>query len=292
MPLPEAMGCPVQVPPHEVIARGLFVEGSHSLNIEKIPPELAARMRTAHAPFGFDEKAPPRAGRMNIAALDPVWRRESLLKYEEYLASAARFPAVKLIVMHPAPRLWREGGTGAAPTPAGEYSLLIEGLRKLAGIAAKLNMTIAVENNRAYWDAVPDAQRFVEADRTQVREYFGTSPWDWLQIWRDVARDNVGLCLDTSHATTYSHRFDDLDERRKVLWTYLSEPRALRHIHWNDNDPWQVAGRDDRHLAVGSSGLGDEFNRAIRGLKGVTHLLEHFEDLKTLDRELAYIGAL
>lgn len=291
MGLPQAMGVSPGAGAEEIKKRGLFVELGSARLPENAPGELKPLARTAHAPFGFSAGW-ARSGRLNIAATDGAWRKESMLCLEHYLASAAKVPAIKLVNMHAAPRLWREQDDKSAPRPVGEYSILIESLRSLAAFAKNLGLTITVENNRAYWDAVPQDQRFLDVPRSAVREYFGTTSSEWIQIWRDVDRDNLFLCLDTSHATTAVHRYEDKDERRAALNAYISEPRALKHIHWNDNDPWDVAGREDRHLDVGTSGLGDEFNDAIRRLEGVTHLLEHFHSLPALDGELRYIADL
>lgn len=291
MALPHAMGVSPGAKVDELKARGLFVELGAARLPEAAPEDLKPLARTAHAPFGFPAGW-ARRGRLNIAATDGAWRKESMLCLERYLTSAAKVPSIKLVNMHAAPRLWKEQGESGAPQPVGEYAILIESLRALAAFAKNLGLTITVENNRAYWDAVPQDKRFLEVPRSSVREYFGTTSAEWIQIWRDVDRDNLFLCLDTSHATTAVHRYDDKDERRAALFAYIAEPRALKHIHWNDNDPWDVAGREDRHLNVGTSGLGDEFNDGIRRLAGVTHLLEHFQSLPDLDGELRYIADL
>ena len=277
--------------PGEIARRELFVECRTTMLPHTAPEDLKTLFRTAHAPFGFP-KGFGFKGRLNIAAFDKELRAASLACLEEYLASSAQVPGIRLVNMHAAPRLWTDRHQDEDPEPAGEYAILIESLRQIADQATQSNLTITVENNRAYWDRVPDEVKFSEVDRRVVREYFGTTAGEWIQIWRDVARDNVGLCLDTSHATTAVHRFEDLEERKQALYAYLAEPRALKHIHWNDNDPWNVAGRNDRHLAVGTSGLGDEFNRAIRALKGVSFLLEHFHGWEVLDGEREYIAKL
>lgn len=60
MGLPAVLEVPFKVPANEVAARGLYVEGAPEIDFN-MPLELAARMRTAHAPFCFDHSPLRRA---------------------------------------------------------------------------------------------------------------------------------------------------------------------------------------------------------------------------------------
>lgn len=295
MPSP-VLSCESSVPPAEAVKRGLSIEASYFLDSPHLPAAAAELATSAHAPFDFPAAA-PRAGRVNVAALDADWRRISMHCLEDYLVQAARLPRVRKVVMHAAPRFWPPDGR--LPKSAGEvelltvseYAYLVDSIRQLGGIAAKLNLEIALENNRAYWVTVPPDVPFDQVDRSQIPDYFATSPWEWLGLWRDVRRDNVKLCLDTCHAATVTHRVDR-SQRRKMLWAFLAEPKAISHVHWNDNTLDDARGRADVHWALGPDGLGDDFHREIRNLPCATLLLEHWFDLSTLDRELAYIAGL
>jgi len=283
------LGCQLAVPPDEAAARGLFYEAGVELAVEGMPAACAALARSAHAPFMLDFAG--RRTRVNVAALDGAWRRASMQAIEQYFVAAARYPGIRLVVVHSAPRVWRDEGDVGPPRVVGDYELLIQSLRQLADIARCFSLTLVLENNRAYWDGVPDDVDFASADRGQMREYFGTAPEQWLGIQRDVGRDNFGLCFDSSHAVTYAQRFAP-DDRPAVMRAFLAEPSAICHVHWNDNDLAHPRGRQDLHLAVGRGTAGDDFHRAIRALAGVTRVLEHFYGLPALDEELRYIAAL
>jgi sugar phosphate isomerase/epimerase len=290
------LSCEHSIPPAEAIKRGLTIEASDHLDEQHLPAASAALATSAHAPFDFAAVA-GRSGRLNIAALDSDWRRESLACLEDYIVQAARLPRVRKVVMHAAPRLWpADGQLPKSPadvklTTVSEYGYLVDSIRRLAATAAKLNLQIVVENNRAYWLTVPPGTPFEQVDRSAVPDYFATTPWEWLGLWRDVRRDNVKLCLDTCHAATVTQRVAPAD-RPAMMFAYLAEPRAIGHVHWNDNTLADERGRADQHWALGPDGLGDDFHRAIRNLPDATLLLEHWFDLETLDRELAYIAAL
>lgn len=281
------LGCQLAVPPEAAAARGLFYEAGVDLPAQGIAPVCAPRVRSAHAPFMLDFAG--RRTRVNIAALDRAWRDASMRAVEEYFAAAARYDSIRLVVMHTAPRVWCDDGDGSAPRIVSDYALLVESLRRLADIARCFSLSLAVENNRAYWDG--DVARFPRGADPHGREYFGTSPEEWLAIRRDVARDNLHLCLDTSHATTYAQCFEPA-ERQRVMRLFLAEPPAICHIHWNDNDLLHPSGRQDLHLPLGRGTIGDDLHSAISALPGVTRLLEHFYGMETLDDELAYISRL
>ena len=283
------------IPLVEVARRGLSLEAGDTLDPQHLPPAAAELATSAHAPFCFPATTPHR--RLNIAALDADWRRLSLECLEDYFVRASRLPRIRKVIIHTAPRFWTTDGqlpqsTGEAKLlTVGDYAYLVDSIRRLAGVAARLNLDIVLENNRAYWETVPPDVSFDQVERSLVPDCFATSPWEWLGLWRDVRRDNVRLCLDTCHAATVAHRFDG-GQRREMLRAFLAEPQVISHVHWNDNTLDDARGREDVHWALGPGGLGDDFHRAIWNLPFATLLLEHWYDLDTLDRELAYIAGL
>ncbi|MCX7591358.1 MAG: sugar phosphate isomerase/epimerase [Kiritimatiellae bacterium] len=292
------LGCLTTVPVPEAVMRGFFFEAGPE-TLGKLTAEQARLTMTAHAPFDFPDGS-ARRGRLNVAAPDEDWRTDSLDCLQAYIRRAATVPTVRKVVLHTAPRYWSvegilpESPAGFRRSKVGDYELMIDSFRILAALAQSLKIEIVVENNRAYYETVPSGVPFSQVDPATVPEYFGTSPEEWLAIWRDVGRENLRLCLDSSHATTYCHRFESVSERWVALWNFLQEPLAIAHVHWSDNDPAGLSGRQDQHLPVGSAGLGVEYHRAIKNLSrtGVTHLLEHPFNAGGFAAELAYIYGL
>ena len=248
----------------------------------------AKRLLTAHAPFA-------REGRLNIGAIDREHRRFSLQVISEYIKQAVGIPALRTIVVHPCPRLWKETGGREHPLEqVSDYGLFIAGLQELTRRVAGAGLDLVLENNRAYWEDVPGNQPYdPERHDDRIREYFGTSPESWSQVAQDVGAPNFGLCLDTSHSTTYSHRFPE-PQRPEILDRYLDLGRdRIWHLHWNGSSLLANEGRDDRHLPVGQDALPVEHHRRIWNWPSVrSWLLEHWVDEKTLVSELAFIRTL
>ena len=244
-------------------------------------PDLAGLdefVTTAHAPFSAEGK------RLNIACTDDEWRRRSIDMIAAYIDNCVRFPNVRKIVCHVAPREWYD--KDGNHEQRGDYDRLISAFRQLADGAAKHAWPLAIENNRQYWHAqFPNAPG--EPGGVSECVYFGCAPEEWLQIVKDVDRDNFRACLDTSHAATYVQRFDPA-ERADRLMRYLIEPDLVTHVHWSDSEMLDNAGRDDMHLPVGDGTLPRGLHRAI-GELDATVLLEHFYDIESLERELAFI---
>ena len=130
-----------------------------------------------------------------------------------------------------------------------------------------------------------------EVDREAQNVYFGVEPDEWIQIQQDVARDNVVLCLDTSHACTYAQTLSGVEERRMTMMKYLEAGEALRHLHWNGNDLLTNVGRDDTHMSLHEDDLPDELHARLRDWDA-TQLLEHWYGEDALEGELAYIKGL
>jgi sugar phosphate isomerase/epimerase len=299
MTTPKTFCCIAKLPPRGARRLGLCLE-INSAELQRPRPDVLALARSFHLPFDFGEwpsLSGGRQGRLSIAAIDPELRERSIACIEHAMQEATRASPIETAVMHLAPRYWWEDdavcppGQAPAAQTVGEYAILIESIRRLGRLAERLGIRLVMENNRAYWDGIVDGTDFATVDRTAVREYFGTSPFEWLQIWHDVAHPSVALCLDTSHATTWVHRFPP-GQRSAMLDAFFACPQALWHVHWNGNTPDHPEGRKDRHMPLGQDTLGDRFHRAVLALPARFHLLEHFVDVPTLEKELAYIAGL
>ena len=191
--------------------------------------------------------------------------------------------------MHPGPRQWlNEEQTEGRQ---GDYDLMIDGIRQIAAHAAGFGLEIVLENNNAYWAGVPDATAAAAVDWSQRNMSFGSSPQEWIQICEDTDRDNVGLCLDSSHTCTYAHTFADPVEREDVVMRFLAKPHLIRHVHWSDNHLYDLRGRSDSHAVLGQGSLPVEMHRAIKDLDA-TLLLEHFYTTEELEGELEFIANL
>jgi len=245
-------------------------------------------LRSGHAPFA-------REGRLNVGAVHGDYQAFSLRVIGDYIERAKEFPSVRTIVVHPCPRLWNEtAGVKHLLREVGDYGLFIVALQGLAERASDLCLDLVLEYNRAYWDTFADNESYdPERHTNRVREYFATSPEEWAQVPADVGASNFGLCLDTSHAATYAHRFPE-PERLGVVERYLDlGGDRIWHLHWNGNTLKGFEGRADRHLPLGRDGLPAALHRRIRSLPGTrSWLLERWVDEETLAAELEFIRAL
>ena len=266
----------------EVMARfGLGAEAPTQLNPDVVDP-IVDFVVTAHAPYSAGRY------RLSIADVDDAVREDSIGQIAAYVAAAAdRFPNLKKVNMHCSPKRW----VYADRTLVGEYGRLIDAVRQLAAVAARHRLELVVENNRAYWEGVPEDVPADQVDRSVQNDYFGVAPGEWQQIQQDVDRSNVYLCLDPSHACTHAHTVVDLEKRRGVMRAYLEAGDALQHFHWNGNDLASNRGRQDTHMCIGTDTLPVDFHRAIKGWNA-TLLLEHFYSVEELERELTFIEGL
>jgi len=260
---------------------GLKTEIPTALDIAGLE-EVAGLAVTAHAPFvGGGE-------RLNIACPDEERRSRSRDIIKAYMGQLDGFPEVKTIICHVAPRIWYARKDGQLQQ-TGDYTLLIEGLRELADVAAERGFLLAMENNRAYYhDEFPNCPG--AAGGASENFYLGTAPEEWRLIARDVKRDNFGLCLDTSHACTLTHLFPE-EDRPAVLMRFIEEPELILHVHWSDNWLYEDGGRKDAHLCVGEGTLPPAFHREVLKLDA-TILLEHYYDIQRLEDELRFISEL
>ena len=242
---------------------------------------------SGHAPSSLQVGSKIRG---NIASTDDEFRDMSIRTILDYVDVAQRYPHLKLVNMHFAPKRWIDETLDQYQT--GTYDRLIDGVRQIAAFAERRGIQIVLENNCAYFElnGIADDVPAEKMDWADKNEYYGVSPEEWTQICEDVDRPNVGLCLDTSHACTYAHIFPE-DRRRERMMAFLAKPHLIRHVHWSDNYLYDTRGRNDSHVSVGRGSLPTELHRGVKRLDAVI-LLEHFYTIDELEQELEYVTAL
>jgi len=261
----------------------LRAESSLRDDIEDFP-EYSSVLYSAHAPTTIGNE------RLNIAAIDDGFRDLSLSIFKDYLDKCSLFPNVRQFNMHFALKRWIT--ETQVRGQVGDYERHIESVRILAEYAAKYDIEIVLENINSYWElnGISPATSLHEVNWQKKNEAFGMHPEEWIQICMDVDRENVRLCLDTSHVCTYAHRFPGKD-RESTIDSFLIRPDLISHVHWSDNYLYDVRGRDDSHLLVGKGTLPIKFHRSIKYLDA-TILLEHFYTEIELEEELRFIDGL
>lgn len=222
-------------------------------------------------------------GRLNIAALEDARRDASLDNMRQGLAAARELGICK-VVMHNAPRFW-DGQT------VGDYDRLVNSLQRLADETLAEGTLICVENNRTYWDGCDPLTPVDRIDRTGINVYFADTPESWSRLVRDVARSNVRLCLDTSHAVTCAQRLPSLDARLEMMHAYLDAGEWIAHVHWNGNYLLDNRGRRDQHLSLHVDAIPLDVHRRVSKLNA-SLLLERPIDAATLMAEMAFIQQL
>ncbi len=260
---------------------GLNTEASMADDIDDMAG-LADVLVSAHAPAVVDDM------RLNVAATDADFRKTSVQVIVDYIDRAARYPNVRQINMHFAPKRWTDASQTAGRE--GVYDLLIDGIRQVAAFCERYDRELVLENLNSYWSDDIKGTPYDQVDWSRRNEYFGMAPEEWQQVAVDVDRGNVGLCLDSSHVVTYAHRFPE-DQREERVLAFLTRPELIRHVHWNDNYLYDGRGRDDSHAPLNRGTLPTEMHRRIKYLDA-TLLLEHFYDVEVLEEELAFIDSL
>jgi len=262
----------------------LTVEGSHTAGLEEMRP-YADLLATAHGPFkdGKDGEI-----RLNSAATDGDFREESIKIIENFIDMTEAFPQLTQINLHfgGVRRFEPEQTHGRE----GEYNLQVEAFQRIADFAAKRDKEIVLENSVAAWGGVSNDTPYDQVDWSEQNLNFGTDPEEWIRICEEVDRPNVGLCLDTSHACTYSHRFPE-GQRPDILFSFLQRPEMVRHVHWSDNYLYDVRGRFDSHEILGRGTEPVEFHREIKGLDAII-LLETACTVEELQEQLGFINKL
>ena len=245
--------------------------------------DFADVLVSAHAPAVIGEEV-----RLNIAATDADFRKASIQVIIDYIEKAARYPNVRQINLHFAPKRWNDPAQTVGRE--GKYDLMIDGIRQVAASSERHELEVVLENLNSYWsDDIKEVPR-EQVDWSHRNQYFGMAPEEWQQIVLDVDRANVGLCLDSSHVVTYAHRFPEEQREERVL-AFLSRPELIRHVHWNDNYLYDDRGRTDSHAPLDKGTLPTEMHRRIKYLDA-TLLMEHFYDVDILEEELKFIDSL
>ena len=274
--------CGMMEKPLDVLKRlGLAAEGTMGATLEEMQP-YADILVTGHAPSMVDGM------RMNPAAIDEEFREKSVQMWLDYVDLVTHFPRLTQVNIHFGPVLWIEEPQKRGNH--GKYELLVESIQKLADYAAPMGKEIVLENHARYWTGLPADARGADVDWSKRNAYFGTSSEEWVRICEDVARPNVGLCLDTSHATTYVHTFPP-EERLDQLMRFLDRSDLIRHLHWSDSYLYEEKGRVDAHAVIGKGTIPVEFHRAVKQLDAII-LMETFPTVPELEEQLEFVNSL
>ena len=180
---------------------------------------------------------------VNLAATDETVRQKGLEFVKCAADAAVRYP-VDRVVMHPC------GIMSANGEKCGDYGKLIDSLREIADYLAGKGLIVCLEN-----------QLYKPAD---VREVFACRSCEWFQLYTDVARPNVKLTFDSSHAASCAAEESTDEKRLQALWKYLEHPDYIGRFHWSDS---RISGGEslyrDMHLVPGQGDLPREFHQAI-----------------------------
>ena len=99
---------------------------------------------SAHAPAVIGDL------RLNIAATDADFRATSLKVITDYIRLAARYPNVRQINLHFAPKRWYDDAQKVGRD--GEYDLFIHGVREIAAFCEQHDLELVLENNNSLLD--------------------------------------------------------------------------------------------------------------------------------------------
>lgn len=237
---------------------------------------------SAHAPVKLGDQ------RLNYASTDEEFRRQSIENVKRFVDQARRYPRVRKVNLHFPPKRWNDGVQTHGQI--GDYGLMVDAIREIAGFAERYGIEVVLENNNVYWDDVPEDLCLDRVDWGEQNFHFGASPEEWVQVCEEVDCSNVGLCLDSSHTVTYAHMFPE-DRREDRVMAFVARPDLIRHVHWNDNYLYDLRGRVDSHALLGKGTLPVALHRCIKGLDA-TLLLEHFYSTEDLEEELQFIKSL
>jgi sugar phosphate isomerase/epimerase len=255
--------------------------------------DCADRIRAARAPSSVELKG--RARLVNVASPNAQYRAYSLGVIEEFIRGVVHAPECRLIVLPSAPRFWDEdAGQACSIREVGQYGCLIESLKRLSIVAREAGVSLAVENHWAPWTEIADDQDFHhDVHHGKTREFFASAPKEWAGIPEDVAEPELGLCLDTSHAVTYAHRFP-LEAREGMLGLYLTLAGGrLWHVIWSDNRLASKEGRRSLRLHLGKG----DIPRRIHGRlwetpSAKTYAFPHWDHEGELADDLRFVERL
>ena len=239
---------------------------------------------SAHAPIEVDGQ------RLNVASVDEEFKNYSIEVIKTYIDKCSVFPNLSQLNLHFGYKRWLLDSQ--IHGRIGDYENHILAVREIADYAYKYEIEIVMENLNSYWagnNISPDDD-FSKVDWSNKNEPFGMYPGEWIQMCEDINKDNVKLCLDSSHICTYAQRFPEPDREMEIM-KFLSRPDLIKHVHWSDNYLYDVRGRTDSHLSVGTGTIPIDFHKKIKELDA-TILLEHYYSEEDLLKELEFIYKL
>jgi len=235
-------------------------------------------VRTVHLPFH-------RKGRINFADPKQDVREEDFAYVKAAIEAASPMRPVRYVAHPLGLRQWE----ARAP---GDWDVLVRMHQRLADeTRGERTGPIVIENNRTYWNGIPDETPLSEADRSNVNRCFGETAAEWADLATAVDRDDVLLCMDTSHATTSAQLVPEGSAREAVLREFLSHRDRIVHIHWSDSILQDNRGRPDNHRFVGQGTLPEWFHREVRDL-GVPIMFEVQPEPDNVVRMLEYVRGL
>jgi len=218
-------------------------------------------VRTIHLPYDA----------LNLAARNAAERRRSIEVFKDIIHRAAIFDA-RTMILHPC------GVFSFKGEDVGEYGFLIDSLRELADFADQRSVIISLENQVLRH---PD-----------LRIIAGCYADEWFQLHKDVARANITLTLDTSHAASAVAHEEVIGKRYEKLWDFMSKPELITHFHWSDARlQTNEAQWGDMHLTPGSGDLPREFHQAIMRHNG-SKLFEQNCPPEVMESALAFARSL
>ena len=208
---------------------------------------------------------------INLAATDAELRRNGIGKFKNSIKTALQYN-IDTMVFHPC------GIFSQDKQDVGKYPFLIDSLREIADFAASYGVTLAMENQVLRH---PD-----------MRIIAACSSEEWFQLHSDIARKNVKLTLDTSHAASVAAHGATLEERHRLLWGFLERPELIARFHWSDARlAADEAVYNDMHLVPGQGDLPRELHKTILEHSAVK-LLEQKCSEAEVSQGLEFIAAL
>ena len=239
---------------------------------------------SAHAPIEVDGQ------RLNVASIDKDFQQYSVDVIKTYIDRCAMLPNLTQVNLHFGYKRWF--ADSQIQGRLGDYEKHISAVRDIAEYAYEYEIEIVMENLNSYWSAnnISLETQYDEVDWSNISEPFATCPDEWLKMCEDINKPNVRLCLDTSHVCTYAQKLP-IEERESEIMKFLNKPDLINHVHWSDNYLYDIRGRQDSHLTVGTGTLPNNFHKIIKGLDA-TILLEHYYSEDELAKELTFIDKL
>ena len=208
--------------------------------------------------------------KLNLAAFDDALRLHSIDAVKAAIDIGCQYPVDKM-VMH---TMGIESFDGVT---LGNYERMIDGIRVLADYAATKGITLCIEN---------------QAQHVPHRVIYGVTAEEWYRIQEDVARENVMLTLDTSHAACAAALHPGAEARFAYLYEFLKHPERIGRVHWSDSKLTKAeAYYQDMHLIPGEGDLPHDFHRQIKYLDAVK-TLEQGRPEEDMRRGLVFIDTL